>query len=80
METLHTLGKNEKDLLNALGRFPDASMKELLGYTAYKQVTTVARKVNQFKEQITVNYARIPYISCIAFWKQPRIMKQSFRI
>ena len=52
METPHTLSKNEKDLLNALGRFPDASMKELLGYTAYKQVTTVARKVNQFKEQM----------------------------
>ena len=48
----HILSTNEKELLNALGRFPDASMKELLTLTNYKQETTVARKVHQFKEQM----------------------------
>jgi len=48
----HNLSKNEKELLNVLGKVPDASMKELVKYTNYKQVTTVARKVNQFKEQM----------------------------
>ena len=45
------LGEREKRLLNALGSYPDLSMKELLELTAYKRTSSLIRKINQFKEQ-----------------------------
>ena len=38
-----------KQLLTVLGRHPHISMKELLNRTQYKQMSTVVRKVNQFR-------------------------------
>jgi hypothetical protein len=51
MGKIHQLTDREKALLNAIGRHPDISMKELLTYTDYKWVSTLARKLNQLKEQ-----------------------------
>ncbi len=45
------MNDREKELLTTLGRNPDLSLKELLNYTQYKQVSSITRKINQFREQ-----------------------------
>jgi len=45
------MSENEKKLLNAIGTFPEISVKELFTYTSYKWTGTVLRKLNQFKKQ-----------------------------
>ena len=45
------IGEREKELLNALGRYPDLSMKELLGFTTYRRTSSLVRKIRQFNEQ-----------------------------
>ena len=47
----HKLAKKEKELLNVLGRHPDSSMKELVNNTRYKWVSTVEKKIEQFRNQ-----------------------------
>ena len=46
------LTEKEKELLNVLGKHPDISMKELLDSIRYKRVSTVVRKIEQFKKEI----------------------------
>ena len=45
------LSESEKELLTAIGRYPQMSMKELINYTGYKRVSSIVRKVNEFREQ-----------------------------
>lgn len=45
------LSENEKELLNALGNHPDASIKELLAHTHYRWERTIIRKLKQLKEK-----------------------------
>lgn len=45
------LTQGEKELLNVLGYHPDISMKELVSRTEYKRVSSVVRKIEQFKRQ-----------------------------
>jgi hypothetical protein len=42
---------SEKELLTTLGRQPTISMRELSNCTQYKRVSSVVRKIEQFKEQ-----------------------------
>ena len=51
MVNIHDISENEKGLLNTLGKYPDASLNQLLTYTPYKWTSTVARKIDQFKKQ-----------------------------
>lgn len=51
MGWIRGLTDREKELLNVIGRYPDASLKELVNRTSYKRTTTVSRKLQQFKEQ-----------------------------
>lgn len=51
MRENHGITESEKELLHALGRNPDISMKELLEYTKYKWTRTVIRKLNRLKKQ-----------------------------
>ena len=44
------LAEREKELLNVLGKHPEMSMKELFDHTQYKRVSTVVKKVDQFKK------------------------------
>jgi len=55
MTQQYQLTDNEKQLLTVLGRHPDMSMNELLNNTPYKQVSTVVKKVNQFKERTIIS-------------------------
>ncbi|MGD2250102.1 MAG: hypothetical protein PVF58_16995 [Candidatus Methanofastidiosia archaeon] len=45
------LTESEKKLLNALGENPYASMKDLVNTTPYKWVSTIAKKIEHFKER-----------------------------
>ena len=45
------MSNREKELLNALGRYPDASLKEIVSRTKYKRITSISRKVEQFKKE-----------------------------
>ena len=49
MEQFHDLNENEKKLLNALGKFPDISTKELFNYTTYRWAGTIARKLKKLR-------------------------------
>ena len=51
------LSESEKELLTAIGRHPQMSMKELIDYTGYKRVSSIVRKVKEFREQ---NFLRGP--------------------
>ena len=51
MARIHTLSDREKELLTAVGDYPDASTDELLTHTSYKRKTSILRKLNQLKEQ-----------------------------
>ena len=44
------INDNEKKLLNAIGNYPETSLQELLNYTDYKWVSTVAKKIEKFRE------------------------------
>jgi len=48
---IRDITEGEKKFLNAIGKYPDVSVGELLNYTTYKRESTVWRKLNQFKEQ-----------------------------
>ena len=50
MNEISTLSKNERELLNIIGRHPELSPEELLQYTNYKWVGTILRKLKRFKE------------------------------
>ncbi|MBU7047052.1 MAG: hypothetical protein HXS54_11520 [Theionarchaea archaeon] len=47
----YLLNDREKELLNALGRYPSLSMKELLTLTHYKRTSSLLRKIKRFKEE-----------------------------
>ena len=49
-EKIRELTVREKELLHAVGNYPRASLKELVDYTSYKRVSTVGRKLEEFKE------------------------------
>lgn len=50
MGNTHRLSENEKKLLNAIGKSPELSRRELLNHTSYKWVGTLKRKLTQFRE------------------------------
>lgn len=45
------LTEREKELLTILGKSPEMSMKELVNRTQYRRVSSVIKKLEQFKEQ-----------------------------
>ena len=47
----HELNDSEKELLNVLGTFPDASLKELVNCTPYTGESTIVKKLEKFKKQ-----------------------------
>jgi hypothetical protein len=51
MEQRYEMNDNEKKLLNAIGRHPSVSVKELLTHTQYKRMSTILRKIEQFREK-----------------------------
>ena len=51
MGKIHRITENEKKLLNAVGKNPHLSMKELLVHTTYAWERTVKRKLAQLKEE-----------------------------
>lgn len=51
MVKIHDLTDKEKELLNVLGKFPNISLKELVDRTKYKRMSSISRKLEQFKEQ-----------------------------
>ena len=66
MERFYHLTDREKELLNVIGTYPDASMKELLNHTRYKWMRTVKKKLEQFKERdilfgpvYVINYGKL---------------------
>jgi DNA-binding Lrp family transcriptional regulator len=66
MRENHGITESEKELLHAVGRNPDISMKELLEYTTYKWTRTVIRKLSRLKKQHIligphnyINYGRL---------------------
>ena len=50
MNEISTLSKNERELLNIIGRHPELSPEELLQYTNYKRAGTIQRKLKRLKE------------------------------
>lgn len=51
----------EKELLNTLGKYPNMSLKELVSRTRYKRVSSISRKLEQFRElRILVGPAYYP--------------------
>ncbi|MBU7016106.1 MAG: hypothetical protein HXS44_01250 [Theionarchaea archaeon] len=50
MRQLHQLNDNEKELLTVLGKYPQIPLKELLSLTSYRWASTIAKKIEQFKE------------------------------
>ena len=42
---------SEKELLNALGKYPEMPLKELLIHTSYKRVSSLLRKIDQLKRR-----------------------------
>lgn len=51
MVEIRDMSDREKELLNALGTYPDASLKELVNRTKYKRITSISRKIEQFKKE-----------------------------
>ncbi|MBU7047001.1 MAG: hypothetical protein HXS54_11265, partial [Theionarchaea archaeon] len=51
MEQQYEMNDREKELLNALGRYPSLSVKELLTHTHYKRMSSILRKIEQFREK-----------------------------
>lgn len=51
MVEIHEITDREKELLNALGTFPEISMKELLACTPYKRVSSISKKLDEAREQ-----------------------------
>jgi hypothetical protein len=51
MVEIQEMTDREKELLNALGKYPDMSLKELVTYSGYKRVSYISRKIEQFKRQ-----------------------------
>jgi len=47
----YQLNEREKELLTVLGRNPEISLKELANRTDYRRVSSVARKIGQFRER-----------------------------
>lgn len=47
----YPMTENEKELLNILGRHPELSLKDLVNYTKYKRVSSIARKIRHFRER-----------------------------
>jgi len=45
------LTESEKELLTVLGKCPEMSLKDLVNHTSYKWVSTVIKKIEQFKDQ-----------------------------
>lgn len=48
---IRELTDKEKKLLNALGTHPDIPLKDLIEHTTYKRVSSVVRKLEEFKTQ-----------------------------
>ncbi len=46
----HELNDNEKELLTVLGKNPELSLKDLVNCTKYRRVSSVVRKIKEFKE------------------------------
>jgi hypothetical protein len=51
MEKISRMSDREKQLLNVIGRFPDLFKKELVTRSSYQRVSTIVRKITQFKGQ-----------------------------
>jgi hypothetical protein len=47
----YLLNDSEKELLTIVGKNPEMPLKELVNYTKYKRVSSVVRKMGQFREQ-----------------------------
>ena len=47
----HELTDSEKELLNVVGAFPDASLKELVNRTPYAWESTIVKKLEKLKKQ-----------------------------
>ncbi|MGD2248919.1 MAG: hypothetical protein PVF58_10985 [Candidatus Methanofastidiosia archaeon] len=45
MVKIREMSKREKELLNALGTYPDASLVELVNRTQYKRMSSISRKI-----------------------------------
>ncbi len=54
MVEIQEMTDREKELLNALGKYPDMSLKELVNHTRYKRVSFISRKLEQFRRQATL--------------------------
>ena len=66
MGNSHDLSHSEKELLTTIGRHPDLPIKELVNYTPYRRISTIIKKLDQFKEQhilwgpiYDVNYSKL---------------------
>ena len=46
----YQLNDNEKELLTVIGKNPELSLKELVNHTKYKRVSSIVRKIKQFRE------------------------------
>lgn len=46
----YRLNEREKELLTVLGKNPEISMKELVNHTQYRRVSSIVRKIGQFRE------------------------------
>ena len=51
MVEIRGLSDKEKELLNAVGRYPTMSLKELINCTSYKRASSISRKLDQFRKQ-----------------------------
>jgi hypothetical protein len=51
MENVFRMTDSEKKLFTVLGRYPDISMKDLLIHTTYKRMSSIMRKLDQFRDQ-----------------------------
>jgi DNA-binding Lrp family transcriptional regulator len=63
MEEIHEMTDSEKELLNALGKSPDISIKELLSHTQYKWESTIVRKLERLKKQ-QILFGPSYYLDC----------------
>lgn len=55
MGKVHSLSEKEKELLTALGKFPDISVEELLNHVTYRWTSTIIKKIKKFKKQGILN-------------------------
>jgi hypothetical protein len=51
MATVFKMTDNEKKLLTVIGRYPGISMNDLLTHTTYKRMSSIMRKLDQFRDQ-----------------------------